>query len=501
MVNLHASCFFLCLLFFCSTLNAQTTTPLSNNTTSLQASADFQSDLNYSCQGTIQFKDLSSNNPTSWLWQFGDGGVSTDQNPQYTYANSGTYTVRLQIVSNTGSDTIVKSNFITIEKPTIFSVVNTEVCTNNSAQLTANNGTGILNWYDGANTLVFSGSIYNTPPLTVTTSYFVEEALQTILTDYAGPQDGPTVGGGGYHGGGFNGGVNFTAQKAFEVVSVWVDADGMGNRTIYLWDGFVTSGQGGINNTVLDQVTVNIPDGVSRVQLNFSVPAAGDYCIGGNQMDLFRNNGSAVYPYSLAGVLDIVSSTTTSSGYYYYFYDWEIEISSTCTSTRVPVTATVVTANFSSVSNGSVASFTDNSTAASSWFWDFGDGNTSTVQNPTHTYQTDGPHFVSLNVNQGLCSSSDSVSVSVGINALSDGLTLTVYPNPAQDYCLLEFSQPLPTGLHLELLSPEGKVLYQQSLEAYTQQAKLEVQDLHRGWYYLRLSNSQIVEFRSLLLR
>jgi PKD repeat protein len=500
MANYSAFCLFLLSIIF-SSLKAQSTLPLNSSTTRVQSSADFQSDLTYSCEGAIQFKDLSGNNPSNWLWQFGDGGVSTDQNPAYTYVNSGTYTVSLQVVSTLGTDTIIKTNYITIEKPTVFSVVNTEVCANNAAQLTANNGSGVLNWYDGANTLVFSGSNFNTPPLTVSTTYFVEETLQTIRTDFAGPKNGAAVGGGGYHGGGFNGGVNFTAQKAFEVVSVWVDADGSANRTIYLWDGFVPAGQGTINNTVLDQVTVNIPDGVSRVLLNFNVPAAGDYCIGGNDMDLFRNNGAAVYPYSLAGVLDIVSSTTSSVGYYYYFYDWEIQMVTTCTSPRLPVTATVVVPDFSSVSNGSAASFTDNSIAASSWFWDFGDGNSSTVQNPTHVYQTEGPHYVTLSINQGLCTTSDSVSVTVGLEALAQGMTLALYPNPAQDYCLLEFSQPLPTELTIDILSLSGQLLHQQSMDAFTQQKRLTLESLPRGWYYLRLSNDKIVEFRSILLQ
>ena len=195
MANYSAFCLFLLSIIF-SSLKAQSTLPLNSSTTRVQSSADFQSDLTYSCEGAIQFKDLSSNNPSNWLWQFGDGGVSTDQNPAYTYVNSGTYTVSLQVVSTLGTDTIIKTNYITIEKPTVFSVVNTEVCANNAAQLTANNGSGVLNWYDGANTLVFSGSNFNTPPLTVSTTYFVEETLQTIRTDFAGPKNGAAVGGG-----------------------------------------------------------------------------------------------------------------------------------------------------------------------------------------------------------------------------------------------------------------------------------------------------------------
>ena len=48
-----------------------------------------------SCSKTILFTDLSTNGPTSWLWDFGDGNTSGLQNPIHTYSSAGTYTVKL----------------------------------------------------------------------------------------------------------------------------------------------------------------------------------------------------------------------------------------------------------------------------------------------------------------------------------------------------------------------------------------------------------------------
>lgn len=47
-------------------------------------------------------------------------------------------------------------------------------------------------------------------------------------------------------------------------------------------------------------------------------------------------------------------------------------------------------------------SFTDNSSNASTWLWEFGDGNTSTEQNPIHTFETFGSYMVHLTVTDGM---------------------------------------------------------------------------------------------------
>jgi PKD repeat protein len=72
------------------------------------------SDLNTnSCNGAFSFTDLSTNNPTSWLWNFGDGGLSSLQNPTHTFANSGTYTVTLVATNSFGTAASYKTIYVT----------------------------------------------------------------------------------------------------------------------------------------------------------------------------------------------------------------------------------------------------------------------------------------------------------------------------------------------------------------------------------------------------
>lgn len=54
---------------------------------------------------TIKFTDLSTNAPTDWSWDFGDGSISGLQNPSHTYANIGEYNVCLTASNGIGEDT------------------------------------------------------------------------------------------------------------------------------------------------------------------------------------------------------------------------------------------------------------------------------------------------------------------------------------------------------------------------------------------------------------
>jgi PKD repeat protein len=55
----------------------------------------------------VDFTDLSTDNPTSWNWTFGDGDTSTAQNPSHRYTSPGTYTVTLNVTNRCGWDTTV----------------------------------------------------------------------------------------------------------------------------------------------------------------------------------------------------------------------------------------------------------------------------------------------------------------------------------------------------------------------------------------------------------
>ncbi|MFY1643554.1 NosD domain-containing protein, partial [Methanoculleus bourgensis] len=67
----------------------------------------------------VQFADMSTNTPTTWLWDFGDNATGDQQHPVHTYAAAGTYTVTLTATNAAGSDTATKTGYITASEPAL----------------------------------------------------------------------------------------------------------------------------------------------------------------------------------------------------------------------------------------------------------------------------------------------------------------------------------------------------------------------------------------------
>ncbi len=66
---------------------------------------------------TVNFTDTSDTSPIQWLWNFGDGTNSTDQNPVHIYTTAGTYNVTLRAWNDLGSDTMEKPFLVTVRDP------------------------------------------------------------------------------------------------------------------------------------------------------------------------------------------------------------------------------------------------------------------------------------------------------------------------------------------------------------------------------------------------
>ena len=103
------------MIFYGSILSFSTSEEIIN----LAPIAEFNSDKKNILTGeSIYFLDLSENNPSSWNWN-SEGSyplTSNIQNPTFTYNNIGFFDVELEVSNNIGSDTKLKTDYITVKE-------------------------------------------------------------------------------------------------------------------------------------------------------------------------------------------------------------------------------------------------------------------------------------------------------------------------------------------------------------------------------------------------
>lgn len=157
-----------------------------------------------------------------------------------------------------------------------------------------------------------------------------------------------------------------------------------------------------------------------------------------------------------------------------------------------------------SASSGVPVNFTDASTGATAWAWDFGDGGTSPLQNPTHTYAASGTYPVSLVVNNaGGCQDVHVQNIYVDVVAVDPGraTTFSLFPNPAGDRVQLDLRLPDASAVRLRVTNAMGQQVYAQDFAATAQlQRVLETSALARGMYFVQVETTHGSLVRKLVL-
>ena len=396
---------------------------------------DFYTNETLSCDGTIDFTDITTQTPISWDWDFGDGGTSTQQNPTHTYTANGSYTVTLVANNVIGLGTEIKTLYITINLPTAPLTTDDSNCNPTSFLLNAaGQGGGVLNWYDaptGGN-LINTGSTFNTGFLNNTTTYYVEEEVPSS-PEFVGAVDN-NIGTTSIYTSNTDRYQIFDALAPFTLISCDVFADGDADRTFELLDG---------NGNILQDTTIYVLDGAQTVSLNWDIAIGTNYELGVLAVaNLYRNTTGASYPYTIPGVISITGNSANNPDRWYFPYNWQIQVPG-CVSARTPITATIdfSAAAFTYTNTNATYSFTDPTTAIS-YNWNFGDGLTDNIQNPTHTYAFDGTYTVTLIVcNSNCCDTiTQTLDVTTGINNLINVDGFTIFPNPTMNNFTVNYS-------------------------------------------------------------
>ncbi|WNJ20360.1 PKD domain-containing protein [Pontibacter sp. G13] len=380
----------------------------------------------------VNFSDVSSADVTDYYWDFGDGSISTLANPSKIYARAGAYDITLIVTNALGCrDTVSTPNFINIAGPSgSFSFFPTLGCQPLNVTFTVNSPDPSFTYqWDFGDGVGGAGTTTNHTYTTDTIAnpiLLVEDAggCQVPITNpnnitiLALPQVGFTANLTEICLGETISFTNTTTSERPIIGYFWEFGDGNTSTDIHPVHTFLDTGTyvvnlqvttlDGCSDTLATPLEIRVTEpptaifsgtpltGCIPFPVTFTDASTGDFPLVDYEWDFgdgFQDNGQTILPhiYSDAGTHTVTLTVTDSRG---------------CTGT----TSRTVTANalppvdFDAFRYGCApinVAFSDQTLGASpavAWDWDFGDGTSSTMQNPNHAYVNDGFYTVSLEV-------------------------------------------------------------------------------------------------------
>jgi len=415
--------------------------------------ADFDQTPQVICAGDFQFTNFSTG-ATDWFWDFGDNQTGVDEHPLHHYADTGFFSVTLIALNNGCADTVFAENMIYVSPPIARNDVtfscsdpNTFTFTNNSIgddTFAWNFGDGNLNTTDNAVTHTYGAPGMYFVDLTVTnnnsgctdvdrdTVYVTQlnAAFTQNITQGCAPllvsftdQSTDAVswqwnfGGGALSASTQNPNRTFSTIGTYNVRLVVTDINGCTDTLIM--PNHITATGAVVAFAVdtafgCDQLTVTFEDQTTPAGTIVSwLWAFGD---GGTSTDQHPT-----HVYDGLGSYNVTLTTTDNAGCVN-----TATVTGAVQGIQLPTPAFISNAVLGCV--GDVFTFTSQSSAdAVNFLWNFGDGSTSTAQNPTHSYASVGNFTVSLTVsNSQGCDST--VTVANYINIQHPVASFTAFP-------------------------------------------------------------------------
>lgn len=380
------------------------------------------------------FTDNTTNSPSLWNWDFGDGGTSTLQNPTHTYSAPGTYVVTLLTENVFGCQDSITINTVVNPLPVAAYAFDT-VCLGSATSFT-DQSTSAVSWAwdfgDGASStnnspthLYPAAATYNVTLIVTNMFGCTDTIMNSIIVNpnpvslYAASTACHTYP------------TSFTDLSTAAVSWIWDFGDASPVSTLqspnYVYTNpgnyvvtLVVTNVFGCTNTSSQTVTVlqqpqadfNFSTVCARQNVQFNDATIGPLMTSwnwdfgdGTPTSTLQN---PTHIYALGGNYNVTLIVGNSAG---------------CSDTIVKpvVVNTVPTPLFSAIAScqGTITSFTDLSSdavAIASWFYDFGDGNNSVSQNPNYIYAAAGTYNVTLTVtNVNGCDSSVTLPVTVNV--------------------------------------------------------------------------------------
>jgi hypothetical protein len=154
--------------------------------------------------------------------------------------------------------------------------------------------------------------------------------------------------------------------------------------------------------------------------------------------------------------------------------------------------------------NGFEVNFTNSSSNATSYFWEFGDGTSDTTANPTHTYMFVGTFEVKLYATNDC--GTDTFSVLLMTNSVDKSLTgpeVSVYPNPAVSYLQVDISKVGHKPFEMSILDVKGRTLWRKEINPLNNEFshQLDLESMAEGMYFLEVKGDDYRVVEKFILR
>lgn len=508
-----------------------------------------------SCVGAeVDLIDQSSNVPSSWTWtitpstfNFVNGTTANSQNPTVAFNATGFYDIQLNVANPNGMDSTIQYGIVNVSNggtipyvedfegnafpPVGIAVVNPD--NNQTWQL--GNATGA----DGNPTQApfVSNVNYNAAgeedkmviTLDLTNETVASMTFDVAYARYSGTySDGLRVDVFTNCGGNFGGTVFdkdgtdlATVPDQTAAFTPGADTDWRNESvdlTAYVGSvvkiEFVNEcGYG--NNLHIDNINVNNTPGGggggggnAPFAADFS-SSQGDFCVG-QTVSVFDNSTGNIASYAWDFGVDATPQTATGSGPHNFTYSSNGQKTMKLIVTDVngdvdSLTGNVFvqgipTSNFQMLElNDSTIRLFNGATFANSILWDFGDGNTSTTQNPQHVYDSTATFTVTLTVDGDCGTATYSETVTTQLVNSEDILKvaerISVFPNPNDGRFALQITGATK-DLTLKIVDVQGRVLreWQESNPTANYTKNIDIESFAQGVYFLQIQTNDGVD-------
>ena len=158
------------------------------------------------------------------------------------------------------------------------------------------------------------------------------------------------------------------------------------------------------------------------------------------------------------------------------------------------------------LNQGGEVNFNNTGSTGTSYDWDFGDGNSSSVASPTHNYTTAGTYTVTLTATLGNCTATSTLTIvvdPVGINDIALENGVDIFPNPSNGMFNVNFDLTEAADIKMTVVNAIGEVVRDYNLtNINSHKMQIDLSSEADGFYFVNfLSNDTVVTKRISVLK